>query len=75
MWRETRRQRAARRRREQTVRELHAVLRNLHRNEAAFQLAEDEFAIERVIYDHAALMCHCRALLRALRGESTCLRP
>ena len=67
MWRETRRQRAARRRREQTVRELHA--------EAAFQLAEDEFAIERVIYEHAALMCHCRALLRELRGESTCLRP
>ena len=70
MWREKKRQRAARRRRERLVRELHESLRLLEQNEKTFQYAEDDFAIERVIYEHAALMCHCRALLRELRGKN-----
>lgn len=72
---ESRKQRAARKKKERTVRELQTTIRRLRGNEAAFQLAQDDFSIERVIYEHAALMCHCRALLRELRGDTECRSP
>ena len=56
-----------------TRRAFHLSLQQLRQNEAAFQQAQEDFAIERTIYEHAALMCHCRAILRELRGSGTCL--
>lgn len=75
MFRQKRLAKAARLRRENTRRAFHTSLRQLHQNEAAFEQAQDNFAIERTIYEHAALMCHCRAILRELRGTDTCLHP
>ena len=40
----------------------------LRANEAAFGEAQDPFYIEQLTYQHAALMCRCRALLRLLRA-------
>lgn len=49
--------------------ELAAVMRQLHLAESAFREAQDSFAIEQLTYEHAALMCRCRALLRLLRQD------
>ena len=38
-------------------------------NERAFTEAQDPFYIDQLTYQHAALMCRCRALLRTLRAE------
>ena len=70
MFRQKRLARAAQIRCENTR---HLSLQQLRQNEAAFQQAQEDFAIERTIYEHAALMCHCRAILRELRGSDTCL--
>lgn len=75
MFRQKRLAKAARLRRENTRRAFLASLQQLHQNETAFEQAQDDFAIERTIYEHAALMCHCRAILRELRGTGTCLHP
>lgn len=75
MLRVKRAQRAVLRRREGTRRAFHAAVERMRRNEEAFRRAQDDFTIERTIYEHAALMCHCRALLRELRGDSGCPRP
>lgn len=66
---------AARLRRENLHRAFCASVQQLHRNESAFEQAQDDFSIERTIYEHAALMCHCRAILRELRGNGPCLHP
>ena len=68
MFRQKRLARAAQIRCENTRRAFHLSLQQLRQNEAAFQQAQEDFAIERTIYEHAALMCHCRAILRELRG-------
>ena len=69
MFRQKRLARAAQIRCENTRRAFHLSLQQLRQNEAAFQQAQEDFAID----EHAALMCHCRAILRELRGSGTCL--
>ena len=44
-------------------------MRALHANDSAFREAQDPFYIEQLTYQHAALMCRCRALLRLLRAD------
>ena len=45
----------------------------LAENERRFAYAEDALAIEQLVYERAALMCHYRALLREVRGgEDPC---
>ncbi len=45
----------------------------LAENERRFAYAEDALAIEQLVYERAALMCHYRALLREVRGgEGPC---
>lgn len=48
--------------------ELKETMQALHANETAFEEAQDPFYIEQLTYQHAALMCRCRALLRLLRS-------
>ena len=48
--------------------ELNAAMQAFRANEVAFEEAQDPFYIEQLTYQHAALMCRCRALLRTLRG-------
>ena len=48
--------------------ELDTAMQALHANERAFQEAQDPLYIEQLTYQHAALMCRCRALLRVLRA-------
>ena len=48
--------------------ELNAAMQALRANEVAFEEAQDPFYIEQLTYQHAALVCRCRALLRTLRG-------
>lgn len=48
--------------------ELKEAMQALHANETAFEEAQDPFYIEQLTYQHAALMCRCRALLRLLRS-------
>ena len=48
--------------------ELKDAMRELDANEVAFEEAQDPFYIEQLTYQHAALMCRCRALLRLLRA-------
>ncbi len=69
------RERSARKARAAAVAALRRTYRDLRANEAAFQEAQDRFAVEQLIYEHAALECRCRALLRELRGgEAPCRR-
>ena len=49
--------------------ELDAALQALRANEKAFQEALDPFVIEQLTYQHAALRCRSRVLLRLLREE------
>ena len=44
------------------------AMQELHANEVAFEEAQDPFYIEQLTYQHAALMCRCRALLQMLRS-------
>ena len=45
----------------------------LAENERRFAYAEDALAIEQLVYERAALMCHYRALLREVPGgEDPC---
>ena len=71
----TRRERSARRARGAAAAALRQTYQDLRANEAAFQQAQDRFVVEQLIYEHAALECRCRALLRELRGgEAPCRR-
>lgn len=63
-----RRRRAARKARAAATAALRQTYQALRANEAAFQQAQDRFVVEQLIYEHAALECRCRALLRELRG-------
>lgn len=64
---------AARKARQAMIRELNLTLEALRRNDAAYQWAIERDAVEELIYRRAALMCHCRAVLRELRkGETSC---
>ena len=49
--------------------ELEVTMRALHANDSAFREAQDPFYIEQLTYQHAALMCRYRALLRLLRAD------
>ena len=49
--------------------ELQTATRALHENEKAFEEALDPFVIEQLTYQHAAILCRCRVLLRMLREE------
>lgn len=49
--------------------ELQTATRALHANEKAFEEALDPFVIEQLTYQHAAILCRCRVLLRMLREE------
>lgn len=49
--------------------ELRGAMQALQANESAFREAQDPFYIEQLTYQHAALMCRCRALLRMLRSS------
>ncbi len=71
----TRRERSARKARAAAAAALRQTYQDLRANEAAFQQAQDRFVVEQLIYEHAALECRCRALLRELRGgEAPCRR-
>ena len=48
--------------------ELDTTMQALRANDSAFKEAQDPFYIEQLTYQHAALMCRCRALLRLLRA-------
>lgn len=48
--------------------DLARALAELRANEAEFRQSADACYTEQLIYQHAALMCRCRALLRQLRG-------
>lgn len=61
------------RRREALTRDLRTALEALRANEAEFQQATDPCYLEQLIYQHAALRCRCRAILRQLKGgEGPC---
>ena len=60
-------QRAGARRRRALETELCSAWAALRANDAAFQQAEEPWYTEQVIYEHAALLCRCSALLRRLR--------
>ena len=49
--------------------ELETTVQALHANERAFKEAQDPFYIEQLTYQHAALLCRWRALLRILRAD------
>ena len=49
--------------------ELTRTMQALQRNENEFNEAQEPFYIEQLTYQHAALMCRCRVLLRTLRAE------
>ena len=49
--------------------ELETTMQALHANERAFKEAQDPFYIEQLTYQHAALLCRWRALLRILRAD------
>lgn len=70
-----RRERSVRKARAAAAAALRQTYQDLRTNEAAFQQAQDRFVVEQLIYEHAALECRCRALLRELRGgETPCRR-
>ncbi len=62
-------------RRRALEKELRRTLAELQGNDSRFQLATDTFYMEQVIYEHAALMCRCSALLRELRGGDAVCPP
>lgn len=67
---------AAARRRAALLQEWDTALRELRANEAAYERSDDDFYTEQLIYQHAALLCRCRAVLRQLRreeGDMPCL--
>lgn len=56
------------RRRRACQAELAAVTDALAENDRRFAFVQDPLAIEQLVYERAALMCHYRALLREVRG-------
>ena len=67
------RQHAQNRQRRARQAELAELADALAENERRFAYAEDALAIEQLVYERAALMCHYRALLRDVRGgEGPC---
>lgn len=64
----------AAKRRRTLEKDLRRTLAELRANDGQFQLATDHFYIEQIIYEHAALMCRCSALLRELRGGGDACR-
>ena len=53
--------------------ELAAVADALAENDRRFSFVQDPLAIEQLVYERAALMCHYRALLQEERkGDAPC---
>ena len=48
--------------------ELVRTMQAIKRNENEFNEAQEPFYIEQLTYQHAAMQCRCRALLRLLRS-------
>lgn len=66
MWKKWK-QRQAQRHREQERAEVRRTFRELRRNDEKFQQAEEPYYIEQLIFERAAILSHCRALLANLR--------
>ena len=49
--------------------ELDSTMQAMRAVDSAFREAQDPFTNEQLTYQHAALMCRCRALLRLLRAD------
>lgn len=64
-----RRKNANEKRRQELRSELEKAVDALRANESAFQQSEDSLYTEQLIYQHDALMCRCRSILRELRGR------
>lgn len=56
-------------RRQELRTELENAVDALRANELAFQQSEDALYTEQLIYQHDALMCRYRSILRELRGR------
>ena len=70
------RRHGAEKRRRALEQELAGALAALRANDEQFRQAADPWYIEQVIYEHAAILCRCSALLRELReGAVPCRRP
>lgn len=67
-----RKRNAAARRRAALMAQWDDALQELRENETAFQRSDDDFYTEQLIYQHAALLCRCRAVLRQLREDAPC---
>ena len=65
----TRQEKERQKERRALMAELDAAAQALRANEKAFQEALDPFVIEQLTYQHAALRCRSRVLLRLLREE------
>ena len=65
----TRQEKERQKERRALMAELGAATQALRANERAFQEALDPFVIEQLTYQHAALRCRSRVLLRLLREE------
>ena len=65
----TRQEKECQKERRALMAELDAATQALRANEKAFQEALDPFVIEQLTYQHAALRCRSRVLLRLLREE------
>lgn len=65
----TRQEKKCQKERRALMTELDAATQALRANEKAFQEALDPFVIEQLTYQHAALRCRSRVLLRLLREE------
>ena len=69
----TRQEKERQKERRAVLAELDAATQALRANEKAFQEALDPFVIEQLTYQHAALRCRSRVLLRLLRkGDALC---
>ena len=65
----TRQEKERQKERRALMAELDTAMQALRANEKAFQEALDPFVIEQLTYQHAALRCRSRVLLRLLREE------
>lgn len=68
MWEKWKQRREARRREAERA-EIRRAFRELQRNDKQFQLAQEPYYIEQLIYERAAILSHCRALLVLLRRQ------
>lgn len=68
MWKQWKRRRE-RRKRELQQAEVRRTFRELQRNDQRFQLAVEPYYVEQLIFERAAILSRCRALLISLRRQ------